>query len=165
MSGGVLRIANQTSSLPGIAVRGTASVLLACDRATAAATRAAWALGSGPDGDEWRSETPKGVRSWALLDRALSLAIRRRDEGPRLWKFLENLLRLAEMIGEQIGRNASDPLRKVDRLVFTRIEADQHAAGLAADIFDGMTVTLRDVGDVALVERLDPVAAVRTRTT
>ena len=43
------------------------------------------------------------------------------------------------------------------------VETDQDAAVLAADVLDGMAIALRDVADIALVQRLDPVAAVGTK--
>src|SRR5271157_2952498 len=43
------------------------------------------------------------------------------------------------------------------------VETDQDAAALAADVLDGMAIALRDVADIALVQRLDTVASVGTK--
>jgi hypothetical protein len=46
-----------------------------------------------------------------LGDFAVSLPIGWRDEGALLWKVFEDRRRLAEVIAQQIGRVAGDPLR------------------------------------------------------
>jgi len=69
------------------------------------------------------------------------------------------------MIGEQIGWSAGHPLRKIDRLIIPCVQTDQHSAGLAAGVLDGMSIALRDVRHVALKQRLDPVATVRSEQT
>jgi hypothetical protein len=58
-----------------------------------------------------------GFRRTGSLDFAVALSVRRGDEAALFRKRLERRWRLAEMIGEQIGRNAGDPLRQVDGLV------------------------------------------------
>ncbi len=85
----------------------------------------------------------------------------RGDEDPVARELLEQRRRLAEVGGEHVDRVAGDPHGQVDRLVVARVEADQDAAGLVADVLDRVAVALGDVADVALVERLGPVAAVR----
>jgi hypothetical protein len=45
-----------------------------------------------------------------------------------LGKGLKDCLRLAEVVGEQIGWVAGNPLLQIDRLVIARVQADQNAA-------------------------------------
>ena len=44
-------------------------------------------------------------------------------------------------------------------MVITGVQADQHAPRLLADIQDGMTVALRDIGYVPLTELFGSIAA------
>ena len=73
-------------------------------------------------------------------------------------ELLEQGCRLAEVGGQHVGRVAGDPLREVDRLVGAAVEPDEDAALLVADVLDRVPVPLRDVTDVALMERLGPVS-------
>jgi len=90
-------------------------------------------------------------------------SLRRSDEDPFAWKFFEPRLRLAEVGREHVKRIARDPHREIDGFVMACVETDQDAADLAADVLDGMAIALRDVADIALVQRLDTVAAVGTK--
>ena len=70
---------------------------------------------------------------------------------------------LAEVRGQHVKRVAGDPLREVDRRVYTRVESDQHAARLGTHVFNRVPVPLRNVTDVAFGEGLGPVPAVRAK--
>jgi len=69
------------------------------------------------------------------------------------------------MIGEQIGRVACHPKAKVDSLIVSCIQTDQHPASLAAEVCDGMAIALRDVRDVPFGQRFNSIAAVRAEQT
>lgn len=90
-------------------------------------------------------------------------SLRRSDEDPFAWKFFDQRLRLAEVGSKHVKRIARDPHREIDGFVMACVETDQDAAVLAADVLDGMAIALRDVADIALVQRLDPGAAVGTK--
>ena len=68
--------------------------------------------------------------SSALLKFELSLTVRGRDKDPPFRELLKDRLRLAEVIGKQIGRGAGHPLGQVDRLIVPCVQADQEPAGL-----------------------------------
>src|SRR4051794_14282887 len=88
--------------------------------------------------------TPTGPstrdRTLVKLTIPVPRGLRRRDEDPVAWEFLEQRLRLAEVGRQHVPRIARDPERQVDRLVMPRVETDQDAAGLGADILDGMAI-------------------------
>ena len=81
-----------------------------------------------------------------------------------LRELLEQSDRLAEVGGQHVERVAGDPLRQVDRLVVPGVEPDQDAARRVADVLDRVPVALRDVADVALLQRLDPDTGRASRT-
>src|SRR5713101_7066106 len=84
-----------------------------------------------------------------------------RDEHALVRELLEQCGGLTEVRGEHAGGTAGNPVREIDRLVLPGVEADKHATPCAPDILDRVPVALRDVGDVALPQRLRPHAAVR----
>src|SRR5262249_45963949 len=85
-----------------------------------------------------------------------------RDEHVLARELLEQSWRLPKVGGQHVERVAGDPLRQVDRLVDAAVEPDEDAALLVADVLDRVPVPLRDVADVAPLQRLNPVPAVRT---
>src|SRR3981081_844418 len=83
------------------------------------------------------------------------------DEHVMIGELPEQLRRLAEIGGQDVGGGSPKPLRQVDGLIDSGIESDQNASCLVSHIFDRVPVALRDVPDVPLLQLLDPVAPVR----
>ena len=84
------------------------------------------------------------------------------DEDVAVGELLELRSRPTEVGGEHVGRIAGDPFRQIDILVDPGVEPDQDAGLPVADVFDRVPVPLRAEADVALLERLRPVAPARS---
>jgi hypothetical protein len=74
-----------------------------------------------------------------------------RDEHVAAREFAEQVRWLRKIRGEHVGGIARNPLRQVDRLVYSRVEPDQDAGRLVADILDRVPVALRDIPDIAFL--------------
>src|SRR5437868_11471991 len=69
-------------------------------------------------------------------------------------KLFEQGCGFAEIGCQDIDRIAGDPRRKINRLVSPGVKSDQHATPLVTKVFNRVSVSLRDVTDVASVQLL-----------
>ncbi len=91
------------------------------------------------------------------------------DETLVIWRYENVLARKpieqgcwpAEIRYQNINRIAGDPRRKINRLINSGVETDQHATLLAPDVFNRLPIALWDVADITSVQFLSAKAAVR----
>src|SRR5437879_11868109 len=76
-------------------------------------------------------------------------------------KLLEQGCGFAEIGCQDIDGIAGDPRRKINRLVSRGVKSDQHATPLVTKVFNRVSVSLRDVTDVARVQLLRSKSTVR----
>ena len=83
------------------------------------------------------------------------------NEHVKVGKLRKRLCRLAEVSGQHIGRVARNPLRQVYRLIGPSVEPNQDAALFVAHIFNRVSVPLRNVRNISLLQGLDAEPPVR----
>src|SRR5262245_25635260 len=114
--------------------------------------------------------TPAAPRPWAMAARdangsaTLSAgAILAGNEHVKVGKLRKRIWRLTEVGGQHIDRVARNPLRQVYRLIGASVEPNQDPALFIAHIFNRVSVPLRNVGNISLLQGLDAEPPVRPK--